>query len=404
MPKKFIGVAGVAAIVALAGCGTARDQAADQPCTGPGTGGPRAVYRAEPTPDEPAVTAAGLEGTIDVMCKRAHALGADGARIVRLRSNRIVVRLGPGKNAEQTAKAVGVPARISLYDWDNNVVGNADRPLPDLIQAVRRASSRSPQPEDEDLPMGGAEQQTSQRLRDDPEKLALFYDELNDASGPSYWAFRGEERLAGPETSCAGLLEALSKSRRQARGAIREGDIGAEDCRQRLSNRRVLPQGSQVFVVPRGVRVVQAPRPGGGAPGTTATGDPGPSPGWFVLEDDAGLTNDDLEDADPVKDDVTGTVGIRLEFTKDGAEKYRRLTAGIAERGLEDPTGASPRFAIVFDDQVLSLGSIDPQTTPEGLDPEAGARIPNVGGQERAELFSKLIGSGALPLEVRPVP
>jgi preprotein translocase subunit SecD len=404
MPKKFIGVAGVAMAVALSACGTQRQQTADQPCTGPGTGGPRAAYRAEPTPAEPAVTAAGLESTIAVMCKRAHALGAEGARIVRLRSNRIVVRLGPGKNAEQTAKAVGVPARISLYDWDNNVVGNADRPLPDLIQAVRRASSRSPQPETEDLPMGGAEEQTTQRLNDDPEKLALFYDELNDASGPSYWTFRGEERLAGPETSCAGLLEALSKSRRQARGAIREGDIGAADCAKRLSGRSVLPQGSQVFVVPRGVRIVQAPRPGGGAPGTTATGDPGPSPGWFVLEDDAGLTSDDIDDADPIKDEVTGTTGVRLKFTKEGAEKYRSLTAGIAEKGREDPTGASPRLAIVFDDQVLSLGSIDPQTSPEGLDPDAGARIPNVGGQPRAELLSKLIESGALPLEVRPVP
>ena len=57
------------------------------------------------------------------------------------------------------------------------------------------------------------------------------------------------------------------------------------------------------------------------------------------------MTNIDVKDAEPLKDDVTGTAGVRLKFTEDGEERFRALTASIAEQGRLDPTGAFPRFA-----------------------------------------------------------
>jgi preprotein translocase subunit SecD len=406
MPKRVIGLAVAVGTVALAGCAANRGAVAEGPCDGPGTGGPRVVYRAEPTTEEPRVTSAGIERTIEVMCKRSRELGAQGARIVRLRGNRIVVRLGPGQDSTQTAIAVGIPARLAFYDWDKNVIGNPDVPDRDLLKAVRRAAAARPAAEPSDLPAGGAEPETVTRYGGDARRVEAFYDRRNDAAVQTYYAFDPNGDLAGgPEASCAGLGEDLAGGRRQARGSIRAGDVDAATCRNRLGARKLLPVGAEVYVVPRGIRVVAAARPGGGAPGTSADGGPpAPSTGWYVLEDDARLTSQDIGSADPIKDAATGSSGLKLTFTDDGAEAYRALTTSIVETGLQDPASGSPRLAIALDDQLLTLTAIDPHTSANGLDPGAGASVPSVGGSARAELLAKLIDSGALPLSVRTAP
>ena len=52
----------------------------------------------------------------------------------------------------------------------------------------------------------------------------------------------------------------------------------------------------------------------------------------------------------------------------------------------------------------MSLAAIDPAANPDGLDPDDGALIANLGGAARARLLAKLIDAGALPLNVRPAP
>src|SRR5215204_459750 len=161
MRKLASGVALGAASALLAACAGNGDSGADRPCNGPGTGGPRIVFRAEPTPDAPRVTRAAVEQTIEVMCRRTRALESPGARIRAVGRSRITARLGPGRDAPQTATALGIPARVAFYDWDADVIGNPDRPpLPDLVRAVRRAEAAEPQAEPEDLPPTGAEQST----------------------------------------------------------------------------------------------------------------------------------------------------------------------------------------------------------------------------------------------------
>jgi preprotein translocase subunit SecD len=401
MPKLRIGTAAaLLAALGLAACGGPNDPVACGP-----TGGPRVVFRAEPTPDEPRVTSAGIERTIDAMCKRSRELGADGARIVRLRGNRIVVRLGPGADAAQTAVALGIPARLAFYDWDANVIGSPDRPLPDLLHAVRRAAGSAPRGEPSDLPPGGAEEQTAGRLHGDQQRIQAFYDRRNDASGASYFAAAGGRIVAGPETSCGGLGEALAGGHRQARAPIRTGDADAPTCTRRLAGSRLLPAGGQVLVVPRGIRVVAAARPGGGAPPAGPAGAlPEGSAGYYVLEDDAALTADAVKSAESIRDQATGVASVRVHFTEDGATAFRSLTASIAQSGLQDPGAGSPRLAIALDDQLVSLAAIDPQASPAGLDPAPGATLGNVGSEAQANLLAKLIGSGALPLDVRQAP
>ena len=407
MRKLASAAAAVAAAALIAACAGSGDEQADRPCEGPGTGGPRVVYRPEPTPDAPRVTRAAIEQTIEVMCQRARSLGSRGARIRQLRGDRIIVRLGPGPDASQTAVALGIPARLAFYDWDANVIGNPDQPLPDLTRAVRRGESAEPQAEEDDLPATGAEPSTVDRYDGDEERIRRFYDRRNDAVGPTYYAQSGDRFVAGPETSCAGLAVALSPRGRPPRGDSAAGDLDAAACGRRLVGRG-LPAGGSVHVVPRGIRVVAAARPGGGAAGSDGdelTGTPSEqAAGWYVLEDDAGVLPDEIDKAEERTDESTGTTGVRAEFTTDGASAFRGLTRAIVERGVDDPATGDPRLAVALDDQLVSLAAIDPTANPGGLNPEDGALIGNLGGAARARLLAKLLDAGALPLNVRPTP
>lgn len=405
MRKLASGVVLTAAATLLAACAGSGDGQADRPCKGPGTGGPRVVYRPEPTPDAPRVTRAAVEQTIEVMCRRSRSLGSSGARIRALRANRIGVRLGPGPDASQTAVALGIPARLAFYDWDGNVVGNPDQPLPDLHRAVRRAEAARPRAEPEDLPPTGPEQSTVDRYRGDPARLRRFYDRRNDAVGPTYYAQLGGRVVAGPETSCAGLGVALTPTGRPPQGESVAGDLDAAACGRRLAARG-LPAGGTVHVVPRGIRVVAAARPGGGEAGSGTGGLVGAPPerpaGWYVIEDDAGVRPDAIDKARERTDEKTGATSVMVEFTSDGATSFRALTQSIAERGADEPTGGDPRLAVALDDQLVSLVALDPSASPDGLDPDDGALIGNLGGTARARLLAKLLDAGALPLNVRP--
>jgi hypothetical protein len=408
MRKLASGLVLAAAATVLAACAGNSGGDANRPCDGPGTGGPRVVYRPEPTPDAPRVTRAAVEGTIEVMCERARALGARGARIRAVRRSRIVVRLGPGDDAAQTAVALGIPARLAFYDWDANVIGNPDQPLTDLAQAVRRAEESEPSPEEDDLPPTGAEDSTVDRYRGDEQRIRTFYDRRNDAIGATYYAQSGDRVIAGPETSCAGLAVALAPTGRPPRGDSAAGDLDAGACGRRLA-RRGLPPGGTVHVVPRGIRVVAAARPGGGASGgepddLTTGAPPEPPAGWYVIEDDAGVLPEAIEKAEERKDEATGATGVRVEFTDEGATGFRTLTQSIAGRGAEEPSGGDPRLAVALDDQLVSLAAIDPTANPDGLDPDDGAVIGNLGGAARARLLARLIDAGPLPLNVRPAP
>ncbi len=406
MRKFASGLVLAAAATLLPACAGNGAGDADRPCDGPGTGGPRVVYRAEPTPDAPRVTRAGIEQTIEVMCDRARALGSHGARIRPVRRSRIVVRLGPGGGASQTAVAIGIPARLAFYDWDANVIGNPDQPVPDLARAVRRAERSEPRAEDDDLPPTGAEQHTVDRYDGDENRIRAFYDRRNDAAGATYYAESAGRVIAGPETSCAGLSVALAPTR-EPRGESAAGDLDAAACGRRLAGRG-LPAGGSVHVVPRGIRVVAAARPGGGASAGT-TGDlsgapPEPPAGWYVVEDDAGVLPDGVDQAEERKDEATGATGVRVGFDDAGAMAFRALTQSIAARGAQKPTGGDPRLAVALDEQLVSLLAIDPAASPDGLDPDDGAVIGNLGGAARARLLAKLIDAGALPLTVRPAP
>jgi hypothetical protein len=272
------------------------------------------------------------------------------------------------------------------------------------VRAIHRAEQSQPRAEEDDLPPTGAEQDTIDRYHGDEARIRTFYDRRNDANGPTYYAEAGGRIVAGPEPSCAGLAVALAPGQ-DPRGESSSGDLDAAACARRLAGRG-LPAGGTVHVVPRGIRVVAAARPGGGAAaGNDLTGTPPvPPAGWYVIEDDAGVLPAGIDKAAEHVDQATGSTGVKVEFNEIGAAAFRSLTESIVERGAQEPEGGDPRLAVALDDQLVSLAAIDPGANPDGLDPDDGAVIGNLGGASRARLIAKLIDAGALPLTVRPVP
>jgi preprotein translocase subunit SecD len=160
--------------------------------------------------------------------------------------------------------------------------------------------------------------------------------------------------------------------------------------------------------VPSGIRVVAAARPGGGAAGDEVddlAGAPADqAAGYFVIEDDAGVLPQAIDGADERRDDATGSHGVQVTFTEAGKEGFRALTRTIVEGALERPGRGDPRMAAALDDQLVSLAAIDPVANPDGLDPDDGAVIADLGGEARARLIARLLDTGALPLDVRPAP
>ena len=90
----------------------------------------------------------------------------------------------------------------------------------------------------------------------------------------------------------------------------------------------------------------------------------GPRGRYFVIEDKPELTNADLERSSVGTDPVTGEPVVIFDFLPSGRRAFKRLTARLASRGNQ-PDG---RFAIVINNRVLSLPTVDPVANPDGID------------------------------------
>ena len=223
----------------VAACAGNAPSDADRACEGPGTGGPRVVYRAEPTPDAPRVTRAGVEQTIEVMCRRSRALG-----VARRAHPRGCAATGsasgsaPGPTPRRRRSRSASPRGWPSTTGTRNVIGNPDRPLPDLL---RRSSGRrppGPQAEHEDLPADGPDERTADRLNRDEQRIrALLRPRATTRAARPTTPRRAAEIVAGPETSCAGLAVALAPRGRPPRGASAAGDLDAAACARRLAGR-----------------------------------------------------------------------------------------------------------------------------------------------------------------------
>src|SRR3954453_17342352 len=106
-------------------------------------GGVELVYQGEPTPQSE-VTPEAIDRAIDIIRERVDQLGVAEPEIQRLGSDQISVGLPGVKDLNRAKKQVGTTAQLYFYDWERNVIGNPQTPLPSLYDAVTKASKRKP--------------------------------------------------------------------------------------------------------------------------------------------------------------------------------------------------------------------------------------------------------------------
>lgn len=339
-------------------------------------GGIELVYQAKPTKFSQ-VTGDAIERTLDIMRDRVDQLGVAEPEIQRSGEDQISVSLPDVDNQDRAIQQVGTTAQMFFYDWEPNVLGEDCEPAPtdpnvtggsgagnpgagtiSYYQAVTRAAKC--QPEGEDL-------QTS---RDEP--VHYLVDE------------EAERVVAGPEPD-------------------------REDLFSELEPPQTGPAENQkVLTVEPGVVVVEAQYEEDEESGTVEPSDPNEAQ-YYVLRDDFALRGTDIKDPEQNFDQGPGGTGnpiVTFNFTDEGAKVWQETTREIVQRGQasllpgQDITSAFQHFAVVLDNELISVPYIDFQQNPDGIDGSNGSQIEGGFTITSAQNLANLLKSGALPIEL----
>jgi hypothetical protein len=331
-----------------------------------------------------ALPVADIEVTEEAVRATAERICAREIRGVQAHADGIEILVGSRERTGMAELLASVaPRRLAVYDWEPNVHGNPDKPIGSLYEAVTRASELTPRAEPEDVPS----------------------DEENDTAGDKYYVFggevRGERRLIRPGAAVVGDKAAQSLRREyfttcsEIAADVRAGQSDLDPKRAgKPAPETQCPAALGVAKVEKGTTVVKVPR---GIAVVTSENDRG----YWVVEDDADLTGGEIKNPQQQLDPITNEPIVTFEFNADGREALARMTLRIVERGARQDS--FQRFAIVLDDEIVSLASIDHAANPEGLDGSTGAQMNGVGSLAETQELARALDVGPLPLDLQVV-
>ena len=328
-------------------------------------GGVQLVYEASPTKQQPTVTPEGLDRALDIMRDRVDSLGVAEPELQRSGENQIDVSLPGVDNAERAERQVGTTAQMFFYDWEPNIldedcqtnpesVNGGQQPVSGLYNAVKRASECEPQVDRNNTTAG------------------LFYAFEKDSNEPV--------NSGVPEENRADLVEDL-----EAQGAA------VDDV--------------EILEVPEGIIVVRDEDRR--EPEQQQRGE---VDNWWVIQDNPVLGGSDIRN--PEQNFESGSGGppiVTMDFSDRGRDAFAETTRAIAQRGadnaainggLQDPIGASHRFAIRLDNELISTPYINFRENPDGIDGSQGAQISGGFTITTAQDLARLLTIGALPLRL----
>ncbi len=323
-------------------------------------GGVELVYEVRPTPEQPVVTEQAVNRAIDVMRERVDRLGVSEPEIQRSGSGenpQIVVSLPNVENARRAQEQVGRVAQLYFYDWEATVIGPDGRPDPDDPEVTGGQQAGSPAAA---LSRYQAVQLAAQR--------PAVRDGNNSTNSPAYYLVDPERKrvLAGPEERREDLFED-GQTRPRA--------------------------GERVVTVQPGTAIVRAETPEGVRTQPDA---------FYVLEDDVALRGTDIRNPEQNFDQRTNAPNVTFQFTDEGRQRWEEVTRRIAERGLGN-IGGPQHFAIVLDNELISVPFIDPNQNPDGISGSTGSEISGGFTIESAQELANLLQTGALPVRLEPV-
>ena len=335
-------------------------------------GGTQLVYKAEPTPQTPTVTADAIDRAINIIRTRTDKFGVSEPEISRIGSDGIQVGLPNVQNAQQAIDQIGTTAQLYFYDLEANIVpppkkGLPSNPaaqadpnpqatytLPNLYEAVQFASNRKPE---------------------------CFQDKCT-TSGPTYYLFDAKSHAlkAGPAT--------------------RKHDLFLNTRTEKQ------PPGTVILTVPQGTVVAASPT----SPSLTLSPAEISDSPQFVLQDRPALNGTQIQNPQQNFDPTTNQPNVTFDFTDSGKTAFQDVTRTIAQRGnATAPPGTfssasadqySQHFAIVLDNQVFSSPIINFVDNPDGIDPRTGAQISGNFTINSAQDLATILQTGALPVKL----
>ncbi len=304
-------------------------------------GGVELVYQGQPTP-QAKVTPEAIDRSIEIIRKRVDVLGVAEPEIARSGSDQITVSLPDVKNAERATSQVGKTAQLYFYDWQRNVIGNADRPIIGLYEAVKKASKRKR--------------------------------EKYGNTSTQYYLFnkKSKKRIAGPDGSKKELLAEY-------------------DDKQ--------PSNSEILTVQRGTQVIREEKPDQSdkAPDRWYIIKDLPELGGTDIKNPQQGFDQGASGQPNVSFEFTGKG--RKKFHR----VTRRIALRGQQNQLpgQNPVEAAEHFAIILDREIVSRPFIDFAQNPDGIDGRTGAQIQGGFTIQTAQDLAEFLRIGALPINLK---
>ena len=327
-------------------------------------GGVELVYQGKPTAQSQ-VNTDSLTRAIDIIRQRVDQLGVSEPEIQQSGSDQIVVSLPGVKDANRAEAQVGTTAQLYFYDWEPNVIGSDGKPAP-TDNAVT----------------GG------QTPGDSTFGIPLYQAVLRAEKRPAI--IRPNDTTRGPGVD--GLWYLVNPKTQKVVG-------GPEDSRAALFSERSQPAGTRVVHVQPGTVIVQAQ--------TAASQSAATLDSYYVLDDNPALSGKDIKNPQQSFDNGatgTGQPIVTFDFTGGARQRFQNVTKKIAQRGADTTLLGTPNlqhFAIVLDNKLISVPSIDFRQYPTGIDASNGSQIQGGFTLDSAQKLANLLKTGALPIKLK---
>jgi SecD/SecF fusion protein len=328
-------------------------------------GGVSLIYQAKPT-KQSTVNGDAINRTLDIMRERVDQLGVAEPEIQRSGSDQIDVSLPDVKNADEAAQQVGTTAQMYFYDWEPNVLDANCKAAPTDANVTGGSQAGTG--------IGAVDQYTAVTraakcpARNLPTQTTngLFY--LVDTQQKKVIAGPGETR---------------------------------QDLRQEMQNKGIKAGPNQKVVeIKPGTLVVRAQSPD----------DKTKSTRYYVMRDAPALSGTDIKNPEQTFNTGGGGNGapvVTFDFSDKGRKQWQSTTREIAQRGRQnfipgnDPNQAFQHFAIVLDNELISVPFIDFNQNPDGIDGRNGSQIEGGFTISSAQRLANLLKTGALPIKLQ---
>jgi SecD/SecF fusion protein len=349
-------------------------------------GGVQLTYEGKPTAKAKLDTES-LNRAIEIMRKRVDQLGVANPEIQRSGAKEITVSLPDVHNVKRAEEEVGKTAQLYFYDWEPNVIGPSGQSEP-TNAAVTGGSV--PGHAQTGLTQHAAVMRAAKRPVILPPKNSDFVTYQPGCTPEK------NEATSGPDAGCIyGQWYLLDETNQTV---LR----GPEDTQHELYAAGLhVPPGAKVRAVHvnPGTVVVQAlpEEPTNGKVHTTNS--------WYVLNDNPVLTGNDMTNPrQEFENGGTGAPDVAFDFTGSGRRIFEHVTRQVARRGENAALPGIPKsatlqhFAIVLDNGLITVPSIDYRTYPEGIDATNGSEITGGFTLTSAQNLASELASGALPI------